>query len=313
MHTNLEHSLSVISVRIEEAGKGSSAAQNELAEIFASNQIIPEDKQLATFWRNLSEESKHYRSTARIRNRNLSRPLNFISVEDEYSREVNITPLFAIKEAVTKSLNRVEEHRKRTTYTYIVTIKSFDSSKELLALMGARAVFGWTSSEARSNFASLPYELKDMSSKEEALSVIEELKKSGVTAEFKMLNGLGEDVTKGTWKAASEKSTEKESDEASEGFDFKGFLLEFLEEQDMEFEEYFDDIDDFKNFLRYLLKDSDVDFEDFWREMVLDEFGFVNPGKEQKEIMYRDLAEEVRKAKEEKSKKGKKRSSRKNK
>ena len=194
----MDKSLTALLKRIEEAGNGNTSAQKEIGEAFSKGQIILKDAKMASFWNDLSEESKYYRSTRHPLKKEFSRPLGFITVDEEYAREVNITPLSTIQEATDKALNLVEEHKKRTTYTYIVNIKKYDGSKELLALMGARAVFGWTSSEARSNFASLPYKVTGLSSKQEALLAVEELKKSGVTAEFIIMNGLGENVTNGT-------------------------------------------------------------------------------------------------------------------
>lgn len=197
MNNNIDKTLIALSTRIEEAGNGNTVAQKEIGRVFSTGQIIPNDATMAAFWSDLSEESNYYRSTRHPLKRDFSRPLNFITVDDDYAREINITPLSTIKEATDKALNLVEEHKKRTTYTYIVNINNYDGSKELLALMGARAVFGWTSSEARSIFASLPYKVTSLSSKEEARLAVEELKKSGVIAEFIIMNGLGENVTKG--------------------------------------------------------------------------------------------------------------------
>ena len=194
----MDKSLTALLKRIEEAGNGNTSAQKEIGEAFSKGQIILKDAKMASFWNDLSAESQYYRSNRHPLKKEFSRPLNYITVEDDYAREVSITPLSTIKEATEKALNLVEEHKKRTTYTYIVNIKKYDGSKELLALMGARAVFGWTSSEARSHFASLPYKVTGMSSKQEALLAVEELKKSGVTAEFIIMNGLGENVTNGT-------------------------------------------------------------------------------------------------------------------
>ena len=160
----MDKSLAALSSRIEEAGNGNTAAQKEIGAVFSTGKIIPKDAKIAAFWSGLSEESKYYRSTRRPLKKEFSRPLSFITVEEDFAREVKITPMSTIREATDKALDLVEEHKKRTTYTYIVNIKKFDGAKELLALMGARAVFGWTSSEARSNFASLPHKVTDLSS-----------------------------------------------------------------------------------------------------------------------------------------------------
>ena len=198
MNNNIDKTLIALSTRIKEAGNGNTVAQKEVGKVFSTGQIIPNDATMAAFWSDLSEESNYYRSARHPLKREFSRPLNFITVDNDYAREINITPLSTIKEATDKALNLVEKHKKRTTYTYIVIIKKYDGSNELLALMGSRAVFGWTSSEARSNFASLPYKVTGVSSKEEALLAVEELKKSGVMAEFIIMNGLGENVTNDT-------------------------------------------------------------------------------------------------------------------
>lgn len=195
MNTTLEKSLAIVFARIEDAGKGNSQAQKDLAEIFTTGQIIPKDEKLAAFWGDLSEESKYYRPTRRLGGQFFSRPFGFIPAEEDDAYEIKVTPRIAIEEAVAKSLDLVEEHRKRMSFKYLIIIKEFDTSQELLALMGARAVFGWTSSEARSIFASLPYKVANMNSKDEALSAIKELKASGVIADLMIMNELGEDVT----------------------------------------------------------------------------------------------------------------------
>ena len=186
---------------VNKARRGDPQAQKELAGIFSAGEVIERNDKIASFWHGLSEESKSYRLTHHPLKSPSKRPLTFMAVESDYAREFNVTPLFKIAQTADTTIALIEDQKKRTVLKYVVKINGYDKSKEMLAMMGARAVFGWTSSEVRTKFASLPCKVADFTSKEAALATIDELKKSSVTATLQIINGLGEDVTNNTPKS----------------------------------------------------------------------------------------------------------------
>ena len=117
MSSDLYTSLSQLSKHIEAARRGDSVAQREVGQAFSDGVIIKHDDYMASFWLYLSEESRFYRTTHRSV-KSASRPLNFIAVEDDYARQVRITPLYKIEEAAEKAeaevlRKREEEERRR--------------------------------------------------------------------------------------------------------------------------------------------------------------------------------------------------------
>ena len=84
------------------------------------------------------------------------------------------------------------EAKARKTITYTIVIKSIPD--QLVALMTARSVLGWSSSESRKKFAKLPVEALVTDDESKAMDIYDKLANGGMSVDFIAKNGLGETV-----------------------------------------------------------------------------------------------------------------------
>ena len=84
------------------------------------------------------------------------------------------------------------EAKARKTITYTIVIKSIPD--QLVALMTARSVLGWSSSESRKKFAKLPVEALVTDDESKAMDIYDKLANGGMIVNFIAKNGLGETV-----------------------------------------------------------------------------------------------------------------------
>ena len=84
------------------------------------------------------------------------------------------------------------EAKARKTITYTIVIKSIPD--QLVALMTARSVLGWPSSESRKKFAKLPVEALVTDDESKAMDIYDKLANGGMSVDFIAKNGLGETV-----------------------------------------------------------------------------------------------------------------------
>ena len=84
------------------------------------------------------------------------------------------------------------EAKARKTITYTIVIKSIPD--QLVALMTARSVLGWSSSESRKKFAKLPVEALVTDDESKAMDIYDKLVNGGMSVDFIAKNGLGETV-----------------------------------------------------------------------------------------------------------------------
>ena len=81
------------------------------------------------------------------------------------------------------------EAKARKTITYTIVIKSIPD--QLVAMMTARSVLGWPSSESRNKFAKLPVEALITDDKSKAMDIYDKLVNGGMRVYFIAKNGLG--------------------------------------------------------------------------------------------------------------------------
>ena len=84
------------------------------------------------------------------------------------------------------------EAKARKTITYTIVIKSIPD--QLVAMMTARSVLGWPSSESRKKFAKLPVEALVTDDESKAMDIYDKLVNGGMSVDFIAKNGLGETV-----------------------------------------------------------------------------------------------------------------------
>ena len=84
------------------------------------------------------------------------------------------------------------EAKARKTITYTIVIKSIPD--QLVAMMTARSVLGWSSSESRKKFAKLPVEALVTDDESKAMDIYDKLANGGMSVDFIAKNGLGETV-----------------------------------------------------------------------------------------------------------------------
>ena len=84
------------------------------------------------------------------------------------------------------------EAKAKKTITYTIVIKSIPD--QLVALMTARSVLGWPSSESRKKFAKLPVEALVTDDESKAMDIYDKLANGGMSVDFIARNGLGETV-----------------------------------------------------------------------------------------------------------------------
>ena len=84
------------------------------------------------------------------------------------------------------------EAKAKKTITYTIVIKSIPD--QLVALMTARSVLGWSSSESRKKFAKLPVEALVTDDESKAMDIYDKLANGGMSVDFIAKNGLGETV-----------------------------------------------------------------------------------------------------------------------
>ena len=84
------------------------------------------------------------------------------------------------------------EAKAKKTITYTIVIKSIPD--QLVALMTARSVLGWSSSESRKKFAKLPVEALVTDDESKAMDIYDKLANGGMIVNFIAKNGLGETV-----------------------------------------------------------------------------------------------------------------------
>ena len=84
------------------------------------------------------------------------------------------------------------EAKAKKTITYTIVIKSIPD--QLVALMTARSVLGWPSSESRKKFAKLPVEALVTDDESKAMDIYDKLANGGMSVNFIAKNGLGETV-----------------------------------------------------------------------------------------------------------------------
>ena len=82
--------------------------------------------------------------------------------------------------------------KARKTITYTIVIKSI--TDQLVAMMTARSVLGWSSSESRKKFAQLPVEALVTDDESKAMDIYDKLANGGMSVDFIAKNGLGETV-----------------------------------------------------------------------------------------------------------------------
>lgn len=88
---------------------------------------------------------------------------------------------------------KLAEARKQITYTLSITAVS----DLMLAMMTARTVLGWPSSESRQKFGALPVQVMETNDRLKVESVNETLLKGGMTTQLDGVNALGEKVSLG--------------------------------------------------------------------------------------------------------------------
>ena len=111
--------------------------------------------------------------------------------ELEYDKRVAEAKAKAEAEAKAKAKAEAEA-KARKTITYTIVIKSIPD--QLVALMTARSVLGWSSSESRKKFAKLPVEALVTDDESKAMDIYDKLVNGGMGVNFIAKNGLGETV-----------------------------------------------------------------------------------------------------------------------
>ena len=96
------------------------------------------------------------------------------------------------KEIAELNARRLAENKARKDITYTILIG--DVKNMLQAIMTARVLFGWGTTEAKTNFANLPLEVFTTKSLTEVSQVLQKLDNGGIIAEVLAVNALGEVV-----------------------------------------------------------------------------------------------------------------------
>ena len=124
---------------------------------------------------------------------------NIISLESPEARAERLAKEKAEAEAKARAEAEAAARAKaeqeavlRKQITYSVIINRVDN--QMLAMMTARGVLGWSSADSRTNLAQLPFLAKQTDNQAEAKALAEKLAKGGMTVSFEAVNGMGEKV-----------------------------------------------------------------------------------------------------------------------
>ena len=96
------------------------------------------------------------------------------------------------REEAERKAKALAEAKARKDITYTVTIG--DVANMLKATMTARALFKWSTAEAKEKFADVPFDVLTTKSQKEATEILQKLNGGGIVAEILAVNALDEIV-----------------------------------------------------------------------------------------------------------------------